>query len=128
MMPQQVQAEPFKRVFTSITTDDVNRAAMAIAFTRSIMQEKGIEGVLFFNVYGVNLVNAKKPSPTYGNGKTIAVMLKEFIQDGGVVIACPMCMEHVGGMTTADLLPEISAVKGGGVHAVTAPDTLALSY
>ncbi|MGX7949699.1 DsrE family protein [Oleidesulfovibrio alaskensis] len=117
-----------QRVVTSVTTDDVNRAAMAIAFTRGIMQEKQVEGILFFNVYGVNLVNAGKDSPVYGNGKTVAQMLREFMDAGGVVMACPMCMQHVGGMTSADLVQGVSAVKGGGVKAVSGPRTLALSY
>lgn len=121
-------AGDFKRVVTSVTTDDVNRAAMAIKFTQAIMKERGIEGMLFFNVYGVRLVNAATPSPQYGNGETIAAMLAAFIKDGGVVLACPMCMQHVGKMANADLLPGVAAEKGAGARAMSAPDTLALSY
>ncbi len=127
-VPQQADGMQHKRVFTSVTTDDVNRAAMAIKFTQSVMQSRNMQGVLFFNVYGVNLVNASKPSPGYGNGQTIATMLKEFMNAGGVVMACPMCMEHVGHMQQADLLHGVTAVKGGGVKAVSMPDTMVLSY
>jgi intracellular sulfur oxidation DsrE/DsrF family protein len=126
--PHHVRAEGFKQVVTSVTTDDVNRAAMAIQFTRSIMQEKNCAGVLFFNVYGVNLVNAKIASPTYDSGESIAAMLADFMKAGGQVFACPMCMKHVGKMTNADLLQGVAAVKGAGVKAVSAPDTLVLSY
>lgn len=126
--PLHVRAEDFKQVVTSVTTDDVNRAAMAIQFTRSIMKEKNCRGVLFFNVYGVNLVNSKIASPTYDNGESIATMLADFMKDGGQVLACPMCMQHVGKMTNADLLQGVAAAKGAGVKAVSTPDTLVLSY
>lgn len=127
-LPQQARAGEIKRVVTSITTDDVNRAAMAIKFTQSIMKQKNVEGVLFFNVYGVKLVNSKMPSPMYRNGESITVMLTDFMKAGGKVIACPMCMKNVGNMTNAELVPGVVAVKGGGVKAVSMPDTLALAY
>lgn len=128
VFPQQANAGEIKRVVTSITTDDVNRAAMAIQFTSAIMKEKNVEGVLFFNVYGVRLVNTKMRSPVYGTGETVAAMLMAFMKAGGKVMACPMCMKNVGRMTNAQLLQGVVAMKGGGVKAISAPDTLALSY
>ena len=116
------------RVVTNVTTNDVNRAAMAIAFTRAMMTTKGMEATLFFNVYGVELVNKTRPSPIYPTGQNIAQMLAEFMKDGGTVLACPMCMKHVGGMTNADLLPGVTSAKGAGLEAATRPDTLVLSY
>lgn len=123
-----VMAESQRHVFANITTDDTNRAAMAIQFTRAIMKSKGMQATLFFNTYGVELVHAGKPSPRYADGQTIADMLRQFMDEGGTVLACPMCMKHVSGMTTADLLPGVAAREGGGVEAVTRPDTLVLSY
>lgn len=116
------------KVVANITTNDVNRAAMAIKFTHSIMKSKGMKATLFFNVYGVELVNKNKISPIYPTGQNIAQMLAEFVQDGGTVLACPMCMKNVGGMTNADLLPGVSSKKGMGLEAITQPDTLVLSY
>lgn len=117
-----------KQVVANVTTDDVNRAAMAIKFTHSIMKTKGMKATIFFNVYGVDLVKKDKPSPIYPDGQSIAQMLEAFMKDGGVVMACPMCMKNVGGMTKADLMPGVVSQKGGGLEAITQPDTLVLSY
>ncbi len=117
-----------KQVVANITTNDVNRAAMAIKFTHAIMKNKKMPATLFFNVYGVELVNKTKPSPVYPTGQNISQMLAEFIKDGGTVLACPMCMKNVGGMTNADLMAGVAAKKGSGLEAITQPDTLVLSY
>jgi predicted peroxiredoxin len=118
----------FSQVFTNVTTADVNKAAMAIKFTHSIMKEKGLKATLFFNVYGVALIDKTKPSPIYATGDSIAVMLDQFMKDGGTVIGCPMCMKNVGGMTKDNLLPGVTAAPGMGLAAVTMPNTLVLSY
>lgn len=117
-----------KKVVTMVATDDVNRVAMAIKFTHAAMKNKGMQATLFFNVYGVHLVDKKTPSPVYPTGESIVAMLKAFMKDGGTVLACPMCMKNVGGMTNADLLDGVVAQKGGGLNAVTGPDTLVLNY
>jgi len=117
-----------KHIVTMVATDDVNRAAMAIEFTHAAMINKGLDATIFFNVYGVNLVNKEMPSPLYPNDKSIRAMLESFMKDGGSVLACPMCMKNVGGMENADLMQGVVAQKGGGMTAVTQPDTLVLNY
>lgn len=116
------------RVVANITTRDVNKVAMAINFTHTIMKKKGYEATLFFNVYGVALVDKRKPSPIYPTGESIAKMLDAFLADGGTIVACPMCMKNVGGMSNEDLLPGVQAKPGMGLEAITRPDTLVLSY
>jgi len=116
------------RVFTNVTTNDVNKAAMAIKFTHGIMKAKGMSATIFFNVYGVELVDKNRPSPVYPTGQSVSQMLAEFIKDGGTVLACPMCMKNVGGMTNDDLLQGVSSREGAGLAAITQPDTLVLSY
>ena len=116
------------KVVANVTTMDVNKAAMAIKFTHSIMKTKGMDATVFFNVYGVELVNKDKPSPVYPNGETIEQMLVAFMKDGGKVLACPMCMKNVGGMTKSQLLPGVASKKGAGLEVITQPDTLVLSY
>lgn len=118
----------YSKVFTNVTTADVNKAAMAINFTHTIMKKKGVEATLFFNVYGVALIDKTKPSPIYPTGKSVAEMLKAFMDDGGVVIGCPMCMENVGGMTKDDLMAGVTASPGMGLEAATTANTLVLSY
>lgn len=117
-----------KRIMINVTTDDVNRAAMAISFAHNAMQSQNMEGTLFFSVTGVHLVDKTKPSPIYPTGKSIARMLQAFMADGGTVIACPMCMKNVGGMTKADLMDGVVSGKGMGVAAAVAPDTLVMTY
>jgi len=117
-----------QRVMTSITTADVNRAAMAIQFTHAAMKSKGVPATLFFNVDGVRLVNRGIPSPVYPTGQSIREMLEAFMHDGGTVLACPMCMKHVAGMTDADLMDGVASKAGAGVDAAMAPDTLVLTY
>ncbi len=117
-----------QRVFTNISTDDVNRAAMAIKFTHAAMKAKDVRATLFFNVSGVRLVNKGVPSPVYPTGESIRQMLEAFMADGGTVLACPMCMKNVGGMTPQDLLPGVESKAGAGMEAAMAPDTVVLSY
>ncbi len=121
-------AGPPARIMTSVTTDDVNRAAMAIQFTHAAMKSKGLPATLFFNVDGVRLVHKGIPSPVYPSGQSIREMIAAFMHDGGTVLACPMCMKHVGGMTEADLMDGVAARAGAGVDAATQPDTLVLTY
>jgi len=117
-----------KKVVTMVTSDDVNRAAMAIKFTHAAMKNKGMKATIFFNVNGVHLVDSKMPSPIYPTGESIQSMLKTFMDAGGTVVACPMCMKNIGGMTNADLIPGVVARKGAGLNEVTGPDTLVLNY
>ncbi|WP_319584870.1 hypothetical protein [uncultured Pseudodesulfovibrio sp.] len=128
MLATTAVADESRKVFTNVSTDDVNKAAMAIKFTHGIMKSSGMPATLFFNVYAVRLVNRNVPSPMYPNGQSLLQMLEAFQKDGGIVLACPMCMKNVGGMTTADLYPGVSAVEGGGVKAASQPDTMILSY
>lgn len=117
-----------QRIMTSVTTADVNRAAMAIQFTHAAMKSKGVPATLFFNVDGVRLVNRGVPSPVYPTGQSIREMIEAFMRDGGTVLACPMCMKHIAGMTEADLMDGVASKAGAGVDAAMAPDTLVLTY
>lgn len=121
-------AENPERMVTSVTTSDVNRAAMAIKFTHGAMKKQGVAATLFFNVDGVRLVNKNIPSPKYASGESIQSMLMAFMQDGGRVLACPMCMKNVGGMTNADLIAGVQSKPGAGQQAMFEDDTLVLSY
>ncbi len=93
-----------KSLFVNLTSNEMNRAAMAITFGNRIRMKKQIPVTIFLNVDGVRLVNRHIPGSTHVSGKTLQQMLTGFMAAGGRVIACPMCMKNVGGMTQADLL------------------------
>jgi len=98
-------------LFINLTSNEINRAAMAVNFGHRVLQKKKIPVTIFLNVDGVRLVNKNIPQHQHAKGKTIHQMLRAFIKDGGSVIICPMCMEHVGGMSKTDVL---EGVKMGG--------------
>jgi len=93
-----------KSLFVNLTSNEMNRAAMAINFGTRVRAKKQIPVTIFLNVDGVRLVNRHIPGSTHVSGKTLQQMLAGFMAAGGKVIACPMCMKNVGGMTKADLL------------------------
>ena len=126
---QAVVADSDQRLFVNLSSDDMNRAAMAIGFSTKVRQHKKIPVTLFLNVEGVRLADKNIPPHRHANGKTLHEMLAGFMKAGGRVIVCPMCMKHVGGMTQADL---IDGVEVGGPNvtmpALFAADTTVLSY
>ncbi len=121
--------EKGKSLFVNLTSNEMNRAAMAINFATRVRIQQQIPVTIFLNVDGVRLVDRNIPGSTHVNGKSLQEMLKEFMAAGGQVIACPMCMKNVGGMTNADL---IDGVKIGSSKvtwpALFADNTTVLNY
>lgn len=118
-----------KSLFVSLTSNDVNRAAMAVQFATRVKKEQQIPATLFLNVDGVKLADTTIPSPMHVSGKSISTMLENFMAAGGKVIVCPMCMKNVGGISKPDLIK--GAVIGGSditMPALFADGTTVLSY
>jgi len=117
------------RLFINLTSDEMNRAAMAIGFGHKVLTKRKIPVTIFLNVAGVRLADKNIPQHSHVSGKTPQQMLSGFMKDGGTVIVCPMCMKNVGGMTSNDL---IDGVKVGGPDVtwpvLFADDTTVLSY
>ena len=99
-------AEAGKKLFINLTSDDGPRAAMAIGFGTKLLQDKKMPVTIFLNVEGVRLANKN-----IAQCKASQELLRTFIQHGGRVVICPMCMQNVGGMDKDDL---ISGVTMGG--------------
>ncbi len=99
--------EAFKNgLFINLTSDELNRAAMAISFATKTRQDMGKPVTIFLNVEGVRLAHKDAAQEPYGmDSKTIHEMLQAFMDAGGTVLVCPMCMMNVAGMTADDLVP-----------------------
>lgn len=118
-----------KSLFVNLTSNEMNRAAMAISFSTRVRTQKQIPVTIFLNVDGVRLANRNIPGSTHVSGKTPQEMLASFMAAGGKVIACPMCMKNVGGMKKADLMDGV-VVGGSDVTwpALFADNTTVLNY
>jgi predicted peroxiredoxin len=94
-------------LFINMTTDDIDRAAMAVGFATKIRKNTGRPVTIFFNTQGVRLVDVDIPQNVHKSGNTIHEMIQMFMDEGGVALVCPVCMVNVGGMDTEDILPGV---------------------
>ncbi len=116
-------------LFVNLTSSDLDRASMAIFIAQKALAEKGAEATLFLNVDGIRLADKRLPSPGRAGGATLHEMLRTFMQAGGRVYACPMCMQNVGGMSEQDLIAGIQVATMDAVwSALFAKDVRVLSY
>ncbi|MDX2503476.1 MAG: DsrE family protein [Gammaproteobacteria bacterium] len=118
-----------KKLFVNLTSDDTNRAAMAVGFATKVLQKEKIPVTILLNVDAVRLADKNIPQNKYANDKTVTEMLAGFMKAGGKVIMCPMCMKNVGGMEKSDLIPGL--IMGGPdvtFPAMLAEGTTVISY
>jgi predicted peroxiredoxin len=94
-------------LFVNLTTDDIDRAAMAIGFATKVLNGTEKPVTIFMNTQGVRLADTHIPQNTHKSGKTVHQMLQKFMDDGGVVLICPVCMKNVGGISEEEVLPGI---------------------
>lgn len=112
-------AESKGGLFVNLTTDDTWAAAKAILFAHQKVLKKGYKPVaIWLNVRGIYLIDKKRASHVHGlmakDGKSIQDMLKDFMSDGGIVIACGACSKAAG-LTKDDF---IDGVKMGNPELV----------
>ena len=127
--PNLYASDDGDKLFVNITSDDINKAAMAIGFSTKIRMEKKIPVTIFLNVEGVRIADKNILGHKHSTGKSLKEMLAGFMQAGGKVIVCPMCMKNVGGLSKNDLIEGV-VVGGSDVTwpALFADDTTVLSY
>ncbi len=94
-------------LFVNLTTDDIDRAAMAVGFATKVLNNTDKPVTIFMNTQGVRFADVTIPQNIHKSGKTIHEMLQKFMDDGGVVLLCPVCMVNVGGMAEEDVLDGI---------------------
>lgn len=115
-----------KKFFVNLTSDNMDRAAMAVAISSKVLSSRKIPVTIFLSAQGVRWADKTIPQNKYVNGKTVAEMLQEFMKAGGQVIICKMCMENVGGIKEEEV---INGVKfSGALSALFADNTTVLSY
>jgi sulfur relay (sulfurtransferase) complex TusBCD TusD component (DsrE family) len=106
-------------LFVNLTTDDTWAAAKAILFAHEKVLKQGHKPVaIWLNVRAIYLIDKKRPSHVHGlmkeKGQSIQDMLRAFMNDGGVVIACAACSKAAG-LTAEDF---IDGVKMGNPELV----------
>lgn len=104
----QPSASKKSGLFINLTTDDTWAAAKAIMFAHQKVLKKGHKPVaIWLNVRGIYLIDKKRPSHVHGlmkeKGTSIHDMLRAFIKDGGLVIACRACSKAAG-LTKKDFI------------------------
>jgi len=119
-------AEVEKKLFVSLTTDNLDRAAMAVGISNKVLSTKKMPVTIFLSAQGVRWGDKNIPQNRYVNGKTIPEMLQGFIKSGGQVIICKMCMKNVGGLKKSEVIDGIKFT--GTLTALFADNTTVLSY
>ncbi|MDJ0832064.1 MAG: DsrE family protein [Gammaproteobacteria bacterium] len=104
-------AESKGGLFINLTTDDTWAAAKAILFAHEKVLKNGYKPVaIWMNVRGIYLIDKKRASHVHGlmakDGKSIQDMLRDFIADGGIVIACGACSKAAG-LGKNDFIPGV---------------------
>lgn len=119
LLSASVHAENKGGLFVNLTTDDTWAATKAIVFAHEKVLKNGYKPVaIWMNVRAVYLIDKKRASHIHGlmaeKGKSIQDMLKSFMSDGGIVIACGACSKATG-LTKNDF---IDGVKMGNPELV----------
>ncbi len=121
-----LSADAGKKLFVSLTTDNLDRAAMAVGISNKVLSSEKIPVTIFLSAQGVRWADKNIPQNRYVNGKTIPEMLQGFIKSGGQVILCKMCMKNVGGLKKEEVIDGIKF--SGALPALFADNTVVLSY
>lgn len=121
-----VSAEAGKKLFVSLTTDDLDRATMAIGISNKVLSTQKIPVTIFLSAQGVRWADKNIPQNRHANGKTVPEMLQGFMKAGGQVIICKMCMKNVGGIKKSEVIKGIKF--SGTLSALFADNTTVLTY
>jgi predicted peroxiredoxin len=129
-VPTPRAAEDLKGgLFVNLSTDQIDRAAMAVSLATMVLKNTEKPVTIFLNVDGVRLADTSIPQNIHKSEKTLAQMLTNFMAEGGVVLICPTCMKNVGGISEDQLLEGV--IIGSPEYtwsAMFAEDVTVLSY
>lgn len=119
-------ADSNQNLVVNLTSDEMNRATMAIAFSTKVLTEKKIPVTIYLTVEGVRIVDMNIPEHRHANGKSLKEMLSDFMEEGGNVIICGMCMKNVGGIKKDEVLEGV--LHSGGMSALFADGATVMTY
>lgn len=115
-----------QKLFVNLTSDEMNRATMAIAYSTMVLTQKDIPVTIFLSVEGARIIDMTLPEHRNGYGKSLKEMLSEFMEEGGRVLLCGMCALNVGGIDEDDVLSGVQ--YGDGMSDLFEDDTTVLTY
>jgi sulfur relay (sulfurtransferase) complex TusBCD TusD component (DsrE family) len=116
-------------LFVNLSTDDMDTAAMAIGFSTKVIKNTGKPATIFLNVRGARLADINIPQSVHKSGSTVQEMLQVFMDEGGTVLLCPVCMKNVAGLAEDEVLPGVIIGKPEYVYgALFAENATVLSY
>jgi predicted peroxiredoxin len=119
-------ADNDQRLFVNLTSDEINRATMAIVFSTRVLTEMDIPVTIHLTVEGTRIADRNIPEQTNADGNTLKGLLSEFMSEGGRVFVCGMCMKNVGGINSDELIDGVQVE--GGMSAIFDPGTTVVSY
>lgn len=126
-LPAIAEDEPHHFVY-SITTDESWAAGSALT-QATVAAERGHSVTVLLSVRGVHLAEADSAQGGFSvTARSPREMLASLIEAGHTVLVCGMCMV-AGGVAKDDLIPG-AKISGPELTftALTAPDTIVLSY
>ena len=125
--PAAAEDEPHHFVF-SITTDESWAAGSALT-QAAVADERGHKVTVLLSVRGIHLAEANSAQGGFSvTARSPRDMLARLMEHGHTVLVCGMCMV-AGGVEQEDLIPG-AQIAGSEMtfSALTAPDTIVLSY
>ncbi len=126
--PALGQGPSGKQLFINLTSKDLARAGMAIEFSTKVMKVKQIPATIFLNSHGVNIAHMGVSSPVHATGRTLREMLNTFLENGGQVFICPMCMKHVGKFKEDQVMPGVRIAGKEMLDLLFADGSKVMSY
>jgi len=121
-------AEGAKKLFMTITTDDVKESGMGIAIANA-MQSAGVKTTVLIGADAVRLVLKEGKQMVFGpTQRTAREMLIALSEKGGTVMLCGMCAKYEE-VSARDLIRGTRIVSPNDVAgALLAPKTQTLSF
>jgi predicted peroxiredoxin len=114
------------KLFINLTSDELNRATMAIVFGTRVLTEQDIPVTISLSVEGTRIADMNIPESRNADGNSLKELLTKFMDQGGTVVICEMCMNNVAGLKEDELLDGVQV--GGGMAALLEDGTTVVSF